>query len=139
MAHAGILGTAGYSAPEVVLTSKSSVQSEVFSLAVIVYEMLTGKEPFGGKLQQCRNEKAYLKTKYVPCFEHNPLIPIWIDGAIKKGLRFDPERRYQEVSEFLYELQHPNAKYKQNYNAVLMNRNPYLFWQLASYFWFFAF
>ncbi len=139
LAHAGILGTAGYSAPEVVLTSKSSVQSEVFSLAVIVYEMLTGKEPFGGKLHQCRNEKAYLKTKYVPCFEHNPLIPIWIDGAIKKGLRFDPERRYQEVSEFLYELQHPNAKYKQNYNAVLMNRNPYLFWQLASYFWFFAF
>jgi len=128
----GILGTAGYSAPEVVLSAKSSVQSEVFSLAVIVYEMLTGKEPFGGKLGECRTAKAYLNTKYVPCFEINPLVPIWIDGAVKKGLRFKPERRYEEVSEFLHELQNPNPKYKQSHNAVLMDRNPLLFWQVTS-------
>lgn len=136
---AGILGTAGYSAPEVVITGKSTVQSEVFSLAVLAYEMLTGKEPFSGKLNKCRTAKAYLKTKYVPCFDLNPLVPIWIDCAIKKGLRFQANRRHEDISEFLYELQKPNPKYKSNHNAVLMDKNPVLFWQAFSVFWFIAF
>ncbi len=128
----GILGTASYSAPEVVLHAKSSVQSEIFSLSVIVYEMLTGEPPFDGKLQDCRTSKAYLKTKYIPCYELNPLIPIWLDGALKKGLRFKPERRYDDVSEFLHELQKPNPKYKKHYKAALLDANPVLFWQVLS-------
>ncbi|OUR67416.1 serine/threonine protein kinase [Bermanella sp. 47_1433_sub80_T6] len=128
----GNLGTASYSAPEVVLAARSTVQSEVFSLAVIVYEMLTGTQPFGGKLNECRTTKAYLNTKYIPCFEQNPLVPIWMDGAVKKGLRFKPERRYDEVAEFLHELQHPNPKYKREHHAVLMDKNPVLFWQVTS-------
>jgi len=128
----GNLGTASYSAPEVVLAARSTVQSEVFSLAVIVYEMLTGTQPFGGKLNECRTSKAYLNTKYIPCFEQNPLVPIWMDGAVKKGLRFKPDRRYDEVAEFLHELQHPNPKYKRDHHAVLMDKNPVLFWQVTS-------
>ncbi|MBV1878688.1 MAG: protein kinase [Pseudomonadales bacterium] len=130
--HQGILGTASYSAPEVVISAKSSVQSEIFSLAVIVFEMLTGQEPFEGKLGQCRSSQAYLRTKYIPSFELNPLVPIWIDGALKKGLRYDPGRRYDEVAEFLHELKVPNKKYKQQYNAALMDKNPLLFWQITS-------
>ncbi len=137
--EAGMLGTAGYSAPEVVITGRSTIQSEVFSLAVIAYEMLTGTEPFSGKLNKCRTAKAYLKTKYVPCFEHNPLVPIWIDCAIKKGLRFQPERRHEDLLELLHELQKPNPKYKSNHNAVLMDKNPVLFWQVFSGLWFIAF
>ncbi|OUS28433.1 serine/threonine protein kinase [Gammaproteobacteria bacterium 45_16_T64] len=128
----GVLGTAGYSAPEVVLNGKSTMQSEIFSLAVIAYEMLTGEEPFAGKLNECRTTKAYSKTKYVPCHELNPLVPIWIDGAIKKGLRYEPERRYDDVSEFLHELQHPNPKYKIHYQTALLDRNPLIFWQATS-------
>jgi len=128
----GILGTAAYSAPEVVINAKSTVQSDIFSLAVIVYEMLTGKPPFAGKLEDCRTSKAYLKTKYIPCFDINPLIPIWIDGAVKRGLRFNPERRYDDVSEFLYELQNPNPKYKKGEGSALLEANPLLFWQALS-------
>jgi len=135
----GILGTAGYSAPEVVITGKSTIQSEVFSLSVLAYEMLTGKEPFSGKLNQCRTTKDYLKTKYVPCFDENHLVPIWIDCAIKKGLRFKADRRHEDVFELLHELQKPNPKYKSNHNAVLMDKNPVLFWQIFSAFWFGAF
>jgi len=135
----GILGTAGYSAPEVVITGKSTVQSEVFSLAVLAYEMLTGKEPFSGKLNKCKTSKDYLKTKYVPCFNENPLVPIWIDGAIKKGLRFDPERRHEDIPELLHELQTPNSKYTTTHNAVFMDKNPLLFWQIMSVSWFIAF
>ena len=128
----GILGTAAYSAPEVVINAKSTVQSDIFSLAVIVYEMLTGQPPFGGKLEECGTSKAYLKTKYIPCYDINPLIPIWIDGAVKKGLRFQPERRYDDVSEFLHELQKPNPKYKKGQGDALLEANPLLFWQALS-------
>ncbi len=128
----GILGTAAYSAPEVVINAKSTVQSDIFSLAVIVYEMLTGEPPFAGKLEDCRTSKAYLKTKYIPCYDVNPLIPIWIDGAVKRGLRFNPERRYDDVSEFLYELQNPNPKYKKGEGSALLEANPLLFWQVLS-------
>ena len=128
----GILGTAAYSAPEVVLNAKSTVQSDIFSLAVVVYEMLTGELPFAGKLEECRTSKAYLKTKYIPCYDINPLIPIWIDGAVKKGLRFSPEQRYEDVSEFLHELQKPNPKYKKGQGDALLQANPLLFWQALS-------
>ncbi len=124
--------TAGYSAPEVVLEGENSIQSEIFSLAAIAFEMLTGAEPFGGKLKECNNAKEYLSTKYTPCFDINPLVPIWIDGAVKKGLRYDPKRRYEDVSEFLYQLQHPNPKYKKHYKTALLDKNPLLFWQACS-------
>ncbi len=120
-----------YTAPEVVLGGHSTLQSEVFSIAVIVYEMLTGRKPFGGQLNECRTDKAYLNTRYTACFEQNPLVPIWMDGAVKKGLRFKPERRYEELAEFLHELQHPNPKYKRDHQGVLMDKDPLLFWQLC--------
>lgn len=127
-----ILGTAGYSAPEVILNAQSSTKADIFSVAVIVFEMLTGKEPFDGKLNHCRSKKAYLKTKYAHAFELNPLVPVWMDGAIKRGLRFDPDRRFEEIDEFLYELQHPNSKYKKYYKTVLLEKDPVLFWQVST-------
>lgn len=127
-----ILGTAEYSAPEHVLGGVCSEQSDIFSLAVVVFEMLTGEQPFKGKLAQCRNPRAYLNTEYIPAYEINPLVPFWMDAAIKKGLRYDPERRFGDVSEFLHELQQPNPKYKQQYRAILSGNNPVRFWQYLS-------
>lgn len=127
-----ILGTAEYSAPETIVAGKSDEKSDVFSLAVIVFEMLTGKPPFDGKLAHCRTERAYLNTRYTSTYELNPLVPFWVDGAIRKGLRYDLERRHADVSEFLHELQYPNPKYKQQYRALLLEKNPLRFWQGLS-------
>ncbi|GLQ31568.1 bifunctional protein-serine/threonine kinase/phosphatase [Litoribrevibacter albus] len=135
----GILGTAGYSSPETVLEFKSNIRSEVFSLGVILYEMLTGQEPYHGKLNTCRSKSAYMKLKYTPTYEHNPLVPFWIDGAIQKALSFDPQNRHQDVSELLYEVQHPNPKYKRQNTTALVENNPVVFWQLLSLALFIAF
>jgi hypothetical protein len=62
-----------------------------------------------------------------------------MDGAIKKGLRFKPERRYEDVLELVHALKTPNSKYKKNHKAILMDKNPLLIWQLFSGFWFAAF
>jgi serine/threonine protein phosphatase PrpC/predicted Ser/Thr protein kinase len=132
IARENILGTAEYSAPETILAGKSDEKSDVFSLAVIVFEMLTGSAPFDGKLANCRTERAYLNTRYTSTYELNPLVPFWVDGAIRKGLRYDLERRHADVSEFLHELQYPNPKYKQHYRALLLEKNPLRFWQGLS-------
>lgn len=132
IARENILGTAEYSAPETILAGKSDEKSDVFSLAVIVFEMLTGSAPFDGKLANCRTERAYLNTRYTSTYELNPLVPFWVDGAIRKGLRYDLERRHADVSEFLHELQHPNPKYKQHYRALLLEKNPLRLWQGLS-------
>jgi serine/threonine protein phosphatase PrpC len=128
----GVLGTAGYSAPEVVVEFKSSIQSEVFSLAVIVYEMLTAQEPFNGKLNECRVGKDYNKLQYTPIYELNPLVPYWIDGAVHKALSFEKSKRHGDISEFLYDLQHPNPKYKKTPNMALIEKNPVIVWQGIS-------
>lgn len=127
-----VLGTASYSAPEVVLKREVTSQADIFSIAVIAFEMFAGEPPLRGKLEQCRTEKAYLKTKYVPVYELNPLVPVWIDGALKKALRFDPVRRYADVSEFMHELKTLNPKYKKYHDAPLAVKNPLLFWQVLS-------
>ncbi len=132
IARERILGTAEYSPPETILHGRSDEKSDLFSLAVIVFEMLTGTAPFDGKLGSCRNERAYLNTRYNPTYDINPLVPFWMDGAIRKSLRYDPERRHGDVSEFLHELQHPNPKYKQHYRALLLEKNPVRFWQYLS-------
>jgi serine/threonine protein phosphatase PrpC len=132
IARESLLGTAEYSAPETILHGQSNEKSDLFSLAIIVFEMLTGSAPFDGKLAACRSERAYLNTRYTSTYDLNPLVPFWIDGAIRKSLRYDPERRHGDISEFLHELQHPNSKYKQQYRALLMEKNPVRFWQYLS-------
>jgi serine/threonine protein phosphatase PrpC len=128
----GILGTATYAAPEAVLEGQSLQQSDIFSIAVILFEMLTSKLPFSGKLAECNNKKAYLKTHYTASYELNTLVPVWLDGTIKKGLSFEPNNRHGDVSEFLYEIEHPNPKYKKTYNTALLDSNSSLPWQFLS-------
>ncbi|MEH6548429.1 MAG: protein kinase [Pseudomonadales bacterium] len=127
-----VLGTADYSAPEHVLLKKVGPASDIFSLAVVAFEMLTGKLPFKGALAHCRNANAYTSTEYVAAYHENPLVPVWMDGAIRKSLRFLPERRFQEVDELIYDLQHPNPDYMQREHRPLAQRNPLRFWQASS-------
>ncbi len=123
------LGTANYSAPEHTLGARPGYQSDQFSLAVISYEMLTGKQPFGGKLENCKSRRAYLATRYTESYRYNPHIPHWVDGALRKGLRFEPERRHGDVMEFAHELKHPNPRYLEYDRRPLLQRDPLRVWK----------
>jgi serine/threonine protein phosphatase PrpC len=124
------LGTASYSAPEYRLGIKANYRADLFSLAVISYEMLTGKLPFGGKLEHCNTQRDFLATTYTESHKLNPLVPIWIDGALKKGLRLHEERRHADVAEFVYELQHPNPCYLEYHQRPLIERDPLKVWKV---------
>lgn len=125
-----VLGTASYSAPEHVLGSKIGYSADLFSLAVISYELLTGKPPFGGKLEYCKTERKYHSMTYTESYQLNPLIPLWIDGALKKALQIREDHRHADMDEFVYELQHPNPDYLEYHQRPLMERDPLKAWKI---------
>lgn len=132
--HSGnVLGTLNYTAPEYHLGQRGTVKSELFSLGVITYEMLNGALPFGRDMPDKPDKMNLAKLHYVPSFHHNPMVPIWIDGALKKATAITPQFRYDDLSEFLYDLSAPNPKFLSAEEAIpLIQRNPLLFWQGLS-------
>lgn len=124
-----ILGTADYAAPEYRLMTPPGQRSDQFSLAVIAYELLTGKLPFDGKLADCQHPHDFAKLHYVPAYDHNPLVPVWLDRALARALSVQGEARYDALSEFLYDLRHPNVRYLDESRRPLIERRPVTFWK----------
>ena len=131
-AHDDILGTAQYTAPEYFLGEGGSPRSDQFSLGVIAYQMLTGALPYGMKVAQARTRSRLRKLRYRSALDDNRDIPLWVDGAIRRAVEIDPTKRYDELSEFVFDLRHPNARYREAATAPLLERNPLMFWQGLS-------
>jgi eukaryotic-like serine/threonine-protein kinase len=128
-----ILGTLNYTAPEYHTGQRGTVKSDLYSLAVIAYEMLNGALPFGQDMPEQPSQGYLANLRYIPSFHHNPMVPIWIDGALKKATSITPELRYEELSEFLYDLNTPNPSFvRTEDNIPLLQRNPLRFWQGLS-------
>ena len=128
-----ILGTLNYTAPEYHTAQRGTVKSDLYSLAVITYEMLNGALPFGQDMPDKPSQGYLANLRYVPSFHHNPMVPIWIDGALKKATAIAPHTRYNELSEFLYDLNTPNSSFMRTEDSIpLLQRNPLRFWQGLS-------
>lgn len=119
--------TVDYGAPEC-LKGQCSNRSDIYSLGVIAYELLTGALPYG----EHDKPVAASKLRYTPASQHNPSIQAWVDGALRKALHPDPSRRYDSLSEFLYDLSRPNPKFTHVTNQPLIERNPLAFWKGLS-------
>ncbi len=127
-----ILGTATYAAPEYKIQQAGSVTSDLFSVAMITYELLTGHLPFGDSFESCYTAQDFSRLKYKPAYHYNPMVPVWMDGALKKALSISPQLRHNTLSEFIYDLRHPNKDLIQQGSQPLLERNPLLFWQITS-------
>lgn len=97
---------------DTVLGSSPSTQADLLSIAVISYEMLTGKKPFQGRLERCGSLADFSLLQYEPSCLHNPYVPQWMDGAIKKALSISPQLRHHDVSDFFHDLQYPNSDFR---------------------------
>lgn len=127
-----VLGTAQYTAPEYFLGENGSARSDMFSLAVITYQMLTGALPYGTQVSRCRTRAAQNKLVYKSIREHDRDVPAWIDDVLRKALHPDPYKRYEELSEFVFELRQPSQAFLNKARPPLMERNPVLFWKGLS-------
>jgi serine/threonine protein phosphatase PrpC/predicted Ser/Thr protein kinase/ribosomal protein L39E len=126
-----ILGTEQYTAPEYFLGEGGSQASDIFSLGVIAYQILTGRLPFGADVAKVRTKSQQRKLKYRSALDDNRDIPAWIDQTLRKAVDPDPSRRYAELSEFIFDLRHPK-KTLTALPAPLMERNPLLFWKCLA-------
>ncbi len=127
-----ILGTAQYTAPEYFQGDGGSPRSDMFSLGVITYQMLTGKLPYGSQIAKARTGSQFGKLRYTSAIVHNPQIPAWIDGALRRAVHPDPYKRYDSLSEYTFDLGHPNTKYLNPSATPLLERNPLLFWKCTT-------
>ena len=127
-----ILGTAQYTAPEYFLGEGGSQRSDIFSLGVIAYQMLTGRLPYGAEAARTRTKAQQKKLKYKSILNDTRDIPAWIDGALRKAVHPDPYQRYEELSEFVFDLRHPNKKFVESAAKPLIERDPLLFWKCLS-------
>ena len=95
-----ILGTIAYMSPEQALGRTVDARSDIFSFGVVLYELLTGRRPFGGSsefemLQNC----IHAAPKPLP-----EDVPVALQAVVEKALEKDPADRYQTMSELVVDL-----------------------------------
>ncbi|HEY0684820.1 MAG TPA: bifunctional protein-serine/threonine kinase/phosphatase [Steroidobacter sp.] len=125
-------GTLQYTAPEYFLGHAGSSRSDLFSLGVIAYQMLSGRLPFGAEVAKSRAKAEQKRLSYRSLLDEERDIPVWVDETLKKATHVDPDKRYQELSEFIYDLSHPNDAYLRRTRPPLLERNPTMFWKTLT-------
>ena len=127
-----ILGTAQYTAPEYFLGEPGTTRSDLFSLGVITYQMLSGRVPYGTQVAKTTSRSAQRKLIYQSVLDAKRTLPAWIDETIRKAVHPNPYKRHDEISEFVQDLRQPNPIYLNKSRPPLLERNPILFWKGLS-------
>jgi serine/threonine protein phosphatase PrpC len=127
-----IAGSIQYTAPEYFLGEGGTQASDIFSLGVIAYQMLTGRLPYGTEVVKLRTRAQLRKLRYASAVDDQREVPGWVDAVVGKAVHPDPARRYGELSEFVFDLRHPDKALLEPHAAPLLRRNPLAFWQATS-------
>ena len=128
----GVVGTAQYTAPECYMGMPDTAQSDIFSLGVIVYQMLCGALPYGNSVAKAGSARELNRLGYRSLGDQGREAPAWLDFALQKALSIDPRKRYAEAFEFAAEIDRPSTEYLQQTKRPLLERNPTLFWKCVA-------
>jgi serine/threonine protein kinase len=93
-----VMGTLPYLPPEQLQATDVDGRADLFSVGVMLYEMLTGRLPFPSAtlLEYAR---ALISSQVEPPSRHRPDLPPWLDELVLRLLRIEPERRFQSGAE----------------------------------------
>jgi serine/threonine-protein kinase len=98
-----VLGTPRYMSPEQIAGQPVDQRSDVFSLGIVLWEMLTGRRLFSGtEMAQVSHSIAY--DEHVPPTRVNPDLPAMLDFVVARALKKDPAVRYQDAAELAADL-----------------------------------
>ncbi|MDO6695163.1 bifunctional protein-serine/threonine kinase/phosphatase [Aliiglaciecola sp. 3_MG-2023] len=119
------VGSVNYIAPEYLLDNQFDFRSDLFSVAVVCFEMLTGHLPFKEGSPQSSSGLTADNWRYLSLRQFRPDLPQWLDITLAKGLVTNPQQRYQAFSEFLMDLNKPNTTMlAQTQHRPLIQRHP---------------
>ncbi len=99
-----VLGTVGYMAPEQVRGQEADHRADIFAFGVILYEMLSGRRPFGGE-SSIEVMNAILKDEPPELGETNAKISPQLEKIVRRCLEKKPERRFQSTSDLGFALE----------------------------------
>ena len=109
-----VMGTASYMSPEQARGHEVDKRSDIFSLGVVVYEMLAGRQPFEAETTSDVTA-AILKQEPAPLARYSREVPEELEWIVTKTLAKDREERYQTVREMLFDLK--KLKQRLDYKA----------------------
>jgi serine/threonine protein kinase len=98
-----IIGTPAYMSPEQVSDDKVDHRTDLWSVGVVLYEMLTGKNPFKGESRQATFQKILAEEPPLVS-ELNPKLPAELDHVLSKALEKDADVSYQTASDLRADL-----------------------------------
>jgi serine/threonine protein kinase/Tfp pilus assembly protein PilF len=102
--HPGaVMGTVSYMSPEQARGTDVDARSDIFSLGILLYEMLTGRQPFDGSTAS-DVIISILQKKPKPIARFSQDVPIEIERIVEKALSKNREERYQTIKDMLIDL-----------------------------------
>ena len=98
-----VMGSVHYASPEQARNGYVDNRSDIYSMGIVMYEMITGRVPFDGE-STVAVALQHLQEEMVPPSRYTPEIPISFEKIIAKCTQKSPERRYQNVQELILDL-----------------------------------
>ena len=118
-----VLGSPKYMSPEQVMGKALDQRSDIFSLGVMLYEMLTGSAPFNGENV---NSIMYQTLNAIPAMPNtiNPLVPEMLNFIVAKALAKGVDDRYQNAKDFAADLRACKDTLPRSNGAIKVQANP---------------
>ena len=118
-----VLGTAGYLSPEQAMGKRATPASDLYALAVVAYELLSGQRPFESD-SPTTEALAHVNAPVPSIAGRRAGLPPELDRVFRRALAKDPQRRYGSAREFVADLRDALADRPTAPTAVLAGEEP---------------